>query len=226
MDFFQSIDIYCERKSLIFWSEPINALTNFFFIIIGFHLFIKTFQDKLCKLLSLELVLIGICSFFFHTFANITSAILDTFSIILFGLTYLFAANIRFLNFSYVLSTFSIITFIPYSFVVTFSIQFFIEPTNGSAFYFSYILLFLIYSIVLIKKNSYVSKNLFLCFLILLISIILRSFDQKFCSNISIGTHFLWHILNSIVLGISIITINTKQKTNKKLSFFAIFKNK
>ena len=136
MDFFQSIDIYCERKSLIFWSEPINALTNFFFIIIGFHLFIKTFQDKLCKLLSLELVLIGICSFFFHTFANITSAILDTFSIILFGLTYLFAANIRFLNFSYILATFSIITFIPYSFVVTFSIQFFIEPTNGSAFFF------------------------------------------------------------------------------------------
>ena len=101
MVFFHSIDIYCERQSIIFWSEPINALTNFFFIIIGFLLFIKTFQDKLCKLLSLELILIGFCSFLFHTFANIGTAILDTFSIIIFGFTFLFGANVRFLNFSY-----------------------------------------------------------------------------------------------------------------------------
>ena len=88
MFFFQSIDIYCERQSIIFWSEPINALTNFFFITIGFLLFIKIFQDNLCKLLSLELTLIGFCSFLFHTFANIATAILDTFSIILLRHSY------------------------------------------------------------------------------------------------------------------------------------------
>ena len=65
MFFFQSIDIYCERQNIIFWSEPINALTNFFFITIGFLLFIKTFQDNLCKLLSLELILIVFVHFFF-----------------------------------------------------------------------------------------------------------------------------------------------------------------
>ena len=215
MVFFQSIDIYCERQSIIFWSEPINALTNFFFIIIGFLLFIKTFQDKLCKLLSLELILIGFCSFLFHTFANIATAILDTFSIILFGFTYLFGANVRFLNFSYLLSTIGVIIFIPFSFIVTFCIQFFIGHINGSAFYFSYIFLFLSYSIVLIKNNSYVSKNLFLCFVLLFISVILRSIDQNLCSKISVGTHFLWHILNSIVLGISIITIHSQQKNIK-----------
>ena len=127
MVFFQSIDIYCERQSIIFWSEPINALTNFFFIIIGFLLFIKTFQDKLCKLLSLELILIGFCSFLFHTFANIATAILDTFSIILFGFTYLFGANVRFLNFSYLLSAIGVIFFIPFSFIVTFCIQFLLD---------------------------------------------------------------------------------------------------
>ena len=159
MVFFQSIDIYCERQSIIFWSEPINALSNFFFIIIGFLLFIKTFQDKLCKLLSLELILIGFCSFLFHTFANIATAILDTFSIILFGFTYLFGANVRFLNFSYLLSAIGVIFFIPFSFIVTFCIQFFIGHINGSAFYFSYIFLFFSYSIVLIKLDASKSES-------------------------------------------------------------------
>ena len=40
MDFFQSIDIYCERQNIIFWSEPSNALSNLFFITIGFYLLI------------------------------------------------------------------------------------------------------------------------------------------------------------------------------------------
>ena len=31
MNLLQSIDIYCERQNILFWSEPINALTNFFF---------------------------------------------------------------------------------------------------------------------------------------------------------------------------------------------------
>lgn len=148
-------------------------------------------KDKLCILLSLELVFIGICSFLFHIFANLASAILDTLSILFFGFPYLFGVNIRFLNLSYLLSSLSVIIFIPLSIISTHFIQFFIGPINGSAFYFSYILLFLGYSIILIKSNSYVSKNLFLCFIMLLISVILRSIDQKFCSTISVGTHFL-----------------------------------
>ena len=214
MVFFQSIDIYCERQSIIFWSEPINALTNFFFIFIGFLLFIKTFQDKLCKLLSTELILIGFCSFLFHTFANITTATLDTFSIILFGFIYLFGANVRFLNFSYLLSTIGVGIFIPFSFIVTFCIQFFFGNINGSAFYFSYIFLFLSYSIVLIKKTN-VSKNLFLCFVILFISEILRSINLNLYAKISVSTLFLSHTLNSIVLEISIITIHSQQKNVK-----------
>ena len=78
-------------------------------------------------------------------------------------------------------------------------------------FYYSYVFLFLGYSIYLRNKNPYVSKNLFICFFILLISVILRSIDHKLCSNLSLGTHFLWHILNSIVLGVSIILCTIKK---------------
>ena len=211
MNLLQPIDLYCERQNILFWSEPINALTNFFFIVFGLYLFFKTFNDKFSRVLSLELVMIGVFSFLFHTFANLLTAIMDTFSILIFGFTYLFGANFWFLNLSITKSISGILIFVPYSMLVTFFLQQFLGSMNGSAFYYSYVFLFLGYSIYLRKKNPYVSKNLFICFFMLLISVILRSIDYKFCSNLSLGTHFLWHILNSIVLGVSIITLYNKK---------------
>ena len=100
MNLLQSIDIYCERQNILFWSEPINALTNFFFIVFGLYLFFKTFNDKFSRVLSLELVMIGVFSFLFHTIAKLITAIMDNYSNIIFGFTYHFAANLWFLNLS------------------------------------------------------------------------------------------------------------------------------
>ena len=167
MDFFQTINIYCERNSEFFFGEPINSITNFCYIIAGLIFLTKTFKDKLCQFLSIELILIGICSFIFHTYANILGAILDTISILIFGFTYLYGANIRFLNLSRLLSILGTIAFIPFSFFVISTIQFFFGYMNGSAFYFSYIFLFLGYSIYLRTINFFISKNLFICSIIL-----------------------------------------------------------
>lgn len=32
MDWAAQIDIYCERTDFTYWSEPLNALTNFFYL--------------------------------------------------------------------------------------------------------------------------------------------------------------------------------------------------
>ncbi|GIR38723.1 MAG: hypothetical protein CM15mP50_2340 [Rhodobacterales bacterium] len=113
MNLLQSIDLYCERQNILFWSEPINALTNFFFIVFGLYLFFKTFNDKFSRVLSIELVIIGVFSFLFHTFANLLTAIMDTFSILIFGFTYLFGANFWFLNLSITKSISGILIFVP-----------------------------------------------------------------------------------------------------------------
>ena len=213
MDFFQTINIYCERNSEFFFGEPINAITNFSYIIVGLISLTKTLKDKLCQFLSIELILIGICSFILHTYANILSAILDSISILIFGFTYLYGANIRFLKLSSLLSILGVIAFIPFSFFVILTIQFFFGSMNGSAFYFSYIFLFLGYSSYLRKINFFVSKNLFICFMILSISVFFRTIDQDLCFFVPVGTHFIWHILNTSVLGLSIFIIyNNKAK--------------
>jgi hypothetical protein len=36
---------------------------------------------------------------------------------------------------------------------------------------------------------------------ILLVSLTARSLDEILCSNWPLGTHFLWHILNAMMLG-------------------------
>ena len=36
---------------------------------------------------------------------------------------------------------------------------------------------------------------------ILLVSLTFRSVDERVCDHIPLGTHFLWHILNGIMLG-------------------------
>ena len=36
LDLYRPIDLYCERISPEFWAEPMNALTNGFFIFVAF----------------------------------------------------------------------------------------------------------------------------------------------------------------------------------------------
>jgi len=43
---------------------------------------------------------------------------------------------------------------------------------------------------------------------ILGVSIVFRSVDQLTCSIIPIGTHFLWHILNAVMLGWMVLVIH------------------
>ena len=167
MNWFTSLNIYCERNGAGFWHEPINALTNLIFILAGFILVLKTRPNRLCIFLSLQIILIGIASFLFHTFANIL--------IIAFCL----------LPFSFVVSQLATISF---------------GTLNGSTWYFSFIILFLTYSYVIRKEFAQMSAILFSAALFLSVSIIFRSIDIISCNSIPVGTHFVWHIMNGILL--------------------------
>lgn len=87
------IDNYCERTDASFWSEPINAVTNQSFIIAGLvaiSLLRKTSAPPLYLwLLAGMMLLIGIGSFLFHTFATPLTALADALPIYAFQLTFL-----------------------------------------------------------------------------------------------------------------------------------------
>ena len=201
MNWFTSLNIYCERLGPGFWNEPINALTNLIFILVGFILVFKTMPNKLCLFLSIQIILIGTASFLFHTFANILVGLIDTVSIMLFGVTYIFGSNYYLLKLSTVTSLIIAFCLVPFSFIVSQLTIMSFGSLNGSTLYLSFIILFVTYSYLIRKEFAQMSVILLCSALFLLISIFFRTIDIISCNSISVGTHFVWHIMNGLLLG-------------------------
>lgn len=195
----QSIDIYCERLDVGIWAEPINAVTNFAFILAAIIMWIRCKNLVEGRVLAFLLFSIGCGSFLFHTFAQTWAAILDVTPILIFILTYIYVANRRFLVWSKRMSITGVILFLPYQFLVVSilsSIQFF----GSSAQYVPVAILIFFYSALLHKSKSNLSRELFVGATILSLSIFARTIDEPLCLIVSVGTHFIWHILNAIML--------------------------
>ena len=199
MDLFKPIDIYCERLDIGIWAEPINAVTNVAFILASIFMWLRCKNLVEGRILSFLLFSIGCGSFLFHTFAQTWAAILDVAAILIFILTYIFVANRRFLALSKMVSVIGVILFFPYQLLlvsILSNIQFF----GSSVQYIPVAILIFIYSGLLRKSEPNLSRGLFIGAAILCLSIISRTVDEPLCSILSVGTHFVWHILNAIML--------------------------
>ena len=195
----QSIDFYCERLDVVIWAEPINAVTNFAFILAAIIMWIRCKNLVEGRVLAFLLFSIGCGSFLFHTFAQTWAAILDVTPILIFILTYIYAANRRFLVWSKRMSISGVILFLPYQFLVV-SILSSIQFLGSSAQYVPVAILIFFYSALLHKSKTNLSRELFVGATILSLSIFARTIDEPLCLIVSVGTHFIWHILNAIML--------------------------
>ena len=199
MDLSKPIDIYCERLDIGIWAEPINAVTNVAFILAAIIMWLRCKNLVEGKILSFLLFSIGCGSFLFHTYAQTWAALLDVTAILIFILTYIFVANRRFLVWSKMVSLIGVILFFPYQLFlvnVLSNIQFF----GSSVQYIPVAILIFIYSGLLRKSEPNLSRGLFIGAAILCLSIFSRTVDEPLCSILSVGTHFVWHILNAIML--------------------------
>jgi len=199
MDLSKPIDIYCERLDIGIWAEPINAVTNIAFILAAIIMWLRCKNLVEGKILSFLLFSIGCGSFLFHTYAQTWAALLDVTAILSFILTYIFVANRRFLVWSKMVSLIGVILFFPYQLLlvsILSNIQFF----GSSVQYIPVAILIFIYSGLLRKSEPNLSRGLFIGAIILCLSIVSRTIDEPLCSIFSVGTHFVWHILNAIML--------------------------
>ena len=199
MDLSKSIDIYCERLDIGIWAEPINAVTNVAFILASIFMWLRCKKLVEGRILSFLLFSIGCGSFLFHIFAQTWAAILDVAAILIFILTYIFIANRSFLAWSKMVSLIGVILFFPYQLLlanILSNIQFF----GSSVQYIPVAILIFIYSGLLRKTEPNLSRGLLSGAVILCLSIVFRIIDEPLCSVLSLGTHFVWHILNAIML--------------------------
>ena len=199
MNLSKPIDIYCERLDIGIWAEPINAVTNVAFILASIFMWLRCKNLVEGRVLSFLLFSIGCGSFLFHTFAQTWAAILDVAAILIFILTYIFIANRSFLAWSKMVSLLGVILFFPYQLLlanILSNIQFF----GSSVQYIPVAILIFIYSGLLRKTEPNLSRGLLIGAAILCLSIVFRIIDEPLCSILSVGTHFVWHILNAIML--------------------------
>lgn len=197
----QHIDIYCERLDASFWAEPINFLTNAAFIIASFFAFYlarKNDQLTLRPLLLTGLIFcIGVGSAAFHSFATLWAMLMDVTPILLFQICFITFYSYDVMRWSWL----KILGLLALFFVsVPLSMQFPREWLNGSL---EYLPALLFVTGLGIRHFRFVEKERFTLLVaagIFVVSLIFRSIDNALCAQWHIGTHFLWHCLNSFVL--------------------------
>ncbi|WP_375551863.1 ceramidase domain-containing protein [Rhodophyticola porphyridii] len=202
MELTAQIDAYCERLSPDFWAEPVNALTNLAFMLAAVVMAARLWGHGLPVALTLTGILfaIGLGSFLFHTYATGWSAMADVVPIAGFILLYLFALNRHVWRWPLWLALLGTLAFLPYAALTTpvFSALPFFDI---SAAYWTVPLALVIYAGLLRRRAGALARGMMIGAGLLALSLTARSLDMPLCAALPLGTHFLWHILNAIMLG-------------------------
>lgn len=217
MSYLDYIDIYCERLEPGLLAEPVNAITNVaFFIAALAALALKTTslraqakQSTDCRvataprndigawLLITLIFAMGIGSTLFHTFARVWAMLSDVLPILLYQLSFIifYARNCmhkspRFIGALLILFLLLMSGFMqaPRAWL------------NGSLEYAPALIFvsgFAFWHYMHARKERYTLALAALCFVV---SLALRSMDMVVCESFPLGTHFLWHCLNAVVL--------------------------
>ena len=219
----EPIDIYCERTSAAFWAEPVNALTNLFFVIAGLHILVllkkKNIKSTWLTLLAINTIVIGIGSFLFHTFANFWSMWADVWPImILICATFYYALKYIF-KLSHLVSAIAVLFF----FILGFVLKVYVPPVLNGSLMYSHALAGLILIGVFSHKNyPKVSKYFIASSGIFILSLSFRAVDMSICALIPLGTHFLWHSFNGLTIWLALrglLEFNQNIKMAKTCAF-------
>ena len=199
MNWFETIDGYCERIDASFWSEPLNAVTNVVFLMAAIWVLRRDGLNNKARALAFILGMIGIASFLFHSVATAWAGALDVLFILLFTLLYIFVATEDFLGLPRRSALVVTLGYFPFSVVVDW-LTLPLSVLGSTRIYIPILILIILYSLILYKKFPYLSRGLAMGALLLTISMFARSVDLPLCETIPTGTHFLWHVINAIML--------------------------
>lgn len=202
MSWLAPVDAYCERTGPEYWSEPVNALTNLAFLIAALLVWprLKGPGMAMGRALAGVLFVIGIGSWLFHTHANRLTGLMDVLPILGFILLYVFAATRDYFGARPWVAALAVAAFVPYA-AATVPLFAMIPGLGSSASYAPVPLLILVYAALLRNRLPETARGLAIGAGILIASLAFRTLDQPLCGALPLGTHFMWHVLNAVMLG-------------------------
>lgn len=192
------LDIYCERTGPELWSEPVNFLTNGFFLLAAFCLArVRKGSPGVRGRDTLYLVClvgaVGIGSALFHSFAMVWAAALDLGAIALLALSIFFLWMRNILGMNTLLSFLGLFLLALLTVVFIRSVE-----LGGSETYLSCVIALAAISVSEISANG--DRRVLYATLVFVVALFARTIDQHVCSWLPIGTHFLWHSFNALTL--------------------------
>ena len=199
---FNSVDIYCERLDSGFWAEPINAISNLSFIVAGF--FLWRLKSHRSTLMATLVILIGLGSFSFHTFANRLTGLLDVLAIALYLVAFAFLIPKQWSRNSLLIQLGSVLMLIV-SIVLAQSLMSYLKPALPwlpSGMYLGAWLALMMFALITQYSNLHAARFLWLAVIVFPFSLLSRQIDMPLCDSIG-GTHWLWHLFNGLTLYLS-----------------------
>ena len=193
------IALYCERLGSGLWAEPVNTFTNLAFLVGALASWRMASRSgsvpgSIATLIGL-MAIIGIGSALFHTLATAWAGVLDVVPILIFQLYFLwlYSRRVVFLRTSYsalAVTSLLVVTLVgravPLSHELSLSQVPALVPLLGFGIYHYYA-----------QKRE--SLTMIAAAGVFALALTFRTLDGVACPYFPLGTHFLWHLLNSAV---------------------------
>ena len=206
MDLMAYTDIYCERTAPGLLNEPLNFFSNLAFIFAGLLILRMLRQEPLrdnkwqglSLLAASMMIVVGIGSMLFHSFATIWAEFADVIPIAIFVFYFLILHVLAVVNRGWlgvgIAMTGLVIAGVVFAQVI--------DPTmvNGSQDYFAPLLLLMVLSVIHYRKHAQSGIWMVAGCATFVTSLLMRGMDLKVCEAWPFGTHFLWHTLNGVLL--------------------------
>lgn len=213
MDWTAPIDIYCERLGPGLWAEPVNAITNVAFMIAAVLAWREAgrlgrrggWVTVLCALGFS----IGIGSTLLHTFAQTWAGIADVVPILLFILTYLFAASHYLFGLRWAIAIPAALGAFGLALLTRSGILMLAtrEELNGSQGYVPALALLAGSAVILAVMRKPAALLIAAAAGVFMLSMLARIVDMHLCDVFPIGTHFFWHLLNGTMIGLLLFAL-------------------
>lgn len=202
---FEPVRAYCERGDAAFWAEPVNALTNAAFLVASALAARRARGDGPVLALTGIVFVVGIGSFLFHTLANRWAMLADVIPIAVFIYGYFALAMTRFFGLRPLAVTIVTLAFAAFNLGLSPALDTLAGRsvsglTNGSIEYVPAVLALLGVGLALLRRAPGTARAILATAGLFLVSLAFRTIDVGVCGSLPLGTHFLWHLLNAVVL--------------------------
>lgn len=201
------LDYYCERAGATgAWAEPLNLLTNLAFIVAAFALARlwravpghRLRREWDIALLLFLLAVIGCGSAAWHYLPNRYSLLMDVIPIGLFINIYLLSGSVRLLRWRWRGALGLFVAFQGLSYLCETRLP--PGMLGGSMMYAPAFAALLFFTAILWHRGDIRARIVAAAAGLFTLSLSLRTLDMPLCGAFPLGTHFLWHLLNALVL--------------------------